>query len=131
MSMSDMRAAPELLDRAVRQASFLIRDEFALARAEMGEKMSMMARGATLIGAGALLIVPALVLLLLALSAVLIEEGGLEAWLANLLTGAAALVLGGILAWIGAGRFAAKRLAPRETIEEIRRDRAAVREMAR
>lgn len=131
MNMSDMRAAPELLDRAVRQASFLIRDEFALARAEMGEKMSMMARGATLIGAGALLIVPALVMLLLALSAVLIEEGGLEAWLANLLTGAAALVIGGILAWVGAGRFAAKRLAPRETIEEIRRDRAAVREMAR
>lgn len=131
MNMMDTRTVPQLLDTAVRQASNLIRDEFALARAEIAEKMEMMTRGATLIGIGAMLVLPALVMILLAIASLLVEEGGLEAWMANLLTGAAALVLGGILAWVGASRFAAKHLAPRETIEEIRRDRAAVREMAR
>lgn len=130
MSMADMRAAPELLERAVRQASNLMSDEFALARAEVAEKMSMMARGATLIGVGALLIAPAVLMILLAISSLLIEKGGMEAWVANLVTGAGALIVGLLLAWVGAGRFAARRLAPRETLDEIRRDRAALREMA-
>lgn len=130
MSLMDTRNIPELLEHALEQASVLLSNEIALARAELSEKASLAARGVVMIAVGALLALPALVMILLAIASALVDAGW-EPWLANLVTGAGALVFGGIVAWIGASRFSAKRMTPRATIDEIRRDRAAVREMAR
>lgn len=130
MNGAETRSIRELLDSAVRQASDLFRNEAALARAEMSEKAAIAGKGVAMVGAGALVLIPALVMVLLAVAALLIDRG-LQPWLANLLTGAGALLIGACLAWAGASRFSAKRLTPRATLEEVQRDRAAVREMAR
>ncbi|HMN70590.1 MAG TPA: phage holin family protein [Rhodoblastus sp.] len=131
MSTIETRSIPELLENAVRHASELFTDEVALLRAEISEKLSLAGKGAVMIGVGAALVVPALVLILLSIAALLTERGGLAPWLADLVAGAGALLVGALFAWIGASRLSAKRLAPRETMEALRRDRIAVKEMVR
>ena len=83
-----------------------------------------------MIAFGGLLLMPALVVILIAIATLLIGRG-LEPWTAYLATGAGALIVGGLLAWMGGRRFSAEGLKPRATIEEIRRDRNAVKEMVR
>lgn len=130
MSTLETRSIPELLENALQQASLLFSDEIALMRAEISEKAAMIGRGVALMAIGAMLVLPALVMILLAIAAAL-GRAGFEPWVANLATGAGALLLGAIFAWIGASRLSARRLAPRETLDEIRRDGTALREMAR
>ena len=130
MSSADARSIPQLLDHALRQASELFSEEIALARAELSEKVARAGRGATMIAFGGLLAMPAIVVILIAI-AMLLVGWGVEPWTAYLATGVGTLVLGVLLAWLGARRFSAEKLKPRATIEEIRRDRNAVREMVR
>ena len=127
---TETRSIPDLLDNALRQASSLIGDEIALARAEMSEKLANASRGAAMIACGAFLATPALVVILLAIAALLVDRG-FAPWSANLLTGIVALVVGGLVSWAGANKFTAKELMPRATMDEIRRDRVAVKEMVR
>ena len=126
----ETRKITELLEHALQQASVLLGNEIALARAEIAEKVSIAGRGVAMVAIGALLISPALVVILLAIAALLVDAGW-KPWQANLATGGGVLVIGFLVAWFGASRFSAKHMAPRETIDEIRRDRAAVREMTR
>ena len=130
MSSVDARSIPQLLDHALRQASELFSEEIALARAELSEKVASAGRGAAMIAFGGLLLAPAIVVILIGLATLLIGRG-VEPWTAYLATGGGALALGALLAWTGARRFSSEGLKPSATIEEIRRDRNAVKEMVR
>jgi hypothetical protein len=125
----DMRSISRLFGDALDNLSKLIRTEVQLARAEVTEKASKAAIGAGMLFGAMLLLIPALVLFLMALAAWLISLG-LSPVTAHFLSGCVALVISGIMAYLGYERLKPSSLTPRETIREVKRDIAAAKEMA-
>jgi hypothetical protein len=123
----DERGISDLVADAVNQFSKLIRNEMAIARAELSEKATEAGIGAGLVLGGALLLIPAIVLLLIALAAWLIELG-LSASVSHLIAGVIGLLISGVLAWMGKTKLSPDRLRPKHTIREVERDLAAVKE---
>jgi hypothetical protein len=130
MALQTNRSIPDLFSDAVGQLAKLIGNEFELARAELSEKARMAGNAAALIGAGAVVMIPALVLLLFAVAAALMHAG-LSDPVAYLLTGAAAAVLSAILIWVGLSRLSGDALKPNVTLEQVKRDQMAAKEMVR
>lgn len=122
------RSIPELFGEAVGQLAKLVGNEFALARAEVSEKMARASRAAAMIGAGAVIIIPALVLLLFAAAAALIRSG-LSDPVAYLIVGGGAAVLAGALVAVGIQRLSGDALKPSVTLEQVQRDKLAAKEM--
>jgi hypothetical protein len=128
MTSSTDRSIPELFGEAVGQLAKLVGNEFALARAELSEKMAQAGRAAAMIGAGAVLMIPALVLLLFAAAAALIRSG-LSDPVAYLIAGGGAAVLAGALIAVGLQRLSGDALKPSVTLEQVQRDKLAAKEM--
>jgi Putative Actinobacterial Holin-X, holin superfamily III len=123
------RSIPELFGEAVGQLAKLVGNEFALARAELSEKMAQAGRAAAMIGAGAVIMIPALVLLLFAAAAALIRSG-LSDPLAYLIAGGGAAIAAGALIAVGLQRLSGDALKPSVTLEQVQRDKVAAKEMA-
>jgi hypothetical protein len=130
MALQTSRSIPDLFSDAVGQLAKLIGNEFELARAELSEKARMVGNAAALIGAGAVVMIPALVLLLFAVAAALMHAG-LSDPVAYLLTGAGAAMLSAILIWVGLSRLSGDALKPTVTLEQVKRDQMAAKEMVR
>jgi hypothetical protein len=122
------RSIPELFGDAVGQLAKLVGNEFALARAELSEKMAQAGRAAAMIGAGAAIMIPALVLLLFAAAAALIRSG-LSDPVAYLIAGGGAAVVAGALIAVGLERLSSDALKPSVTLEQVQRDKLAAKEM--
>ena len=112
------------------QLAKLVGNEFALARAEMSDKVGQVGRAAAMIGAGAVVMVPALVLLLFAVAAALIK-GGLSDPVAYLCAGGGAAIIAGILVGIGLNRLSGDALKPSITLHQVEQDKLAAKEMVR
>jgi hypothetical protein len=130
MSAADLRSVPDLLGQALRQASALVSNEAALIRAELSEKTAQASRGASMIGAGAVLMIPALTLILFSVAGWIVARG-FEPWLAYFMTGGGAFVVAGVVIMVGMSRLSADNLTPDLTLDELRRDQAAAREIRR
>ena len=128
MTSPTERSIPELFSDAVGQLAKLIGNEFALARAELSEKMAQGGRAAAMIGAGAIIMIPALVLLLFAAAAALIRSG-LSDPVAYLIAGGGAAIVAGVLIAIGLKRLSGEALKPSMTLEQVQRDKLAAKEM--
>ena len=126
-SPSPQPSFSELIGDAINQFTKLIRNEVAIARAELTQKANEAAIGAALIVGGALLLIPSIFLLLIAFAASL-SAMGLSAPLSYLIAGLLGLVISGALAWIGKTKLSAEHLKPKHTIREVERDLAAIRE---
>jgi hypothetical protein len=122
------RSIPELFGEAVGQLAKLVGNEFALARAELSEKMAQAGRAAAMIGAGAVVMIPALVVLLFAAAAALIRSG-LSDPVAYLIAGGGAAILAGALIAVGLQRLSGDALKPSLTLEQVQRDKLAAKEM--
>lgn len=133
--MSDFRheleSLPELVSAALQQGSDLLRNEVALARSEVTEKIALVGRGGAMIMAGAILLTPALTLILFAIAVGVMGALDISPGTACLITGVGAAIIAGLIIWLGMGRFSAEELRPRATIDQMRRDGKAVREMVR
>ncbi len=127
---NNTRTIPELFTSVVSQLADLMRTEGLLARAEISEKMTLVAAGLGLIVGGAILLMPALVVLLEAAVAALVDNGYAPYWSA-LIVGGACLLLGLILLLIGVRRLRAGRLIPDKTIHQLQRDAATARSQVR
>jgi len=127
---NNTRTIPELFTSVVSQLVDLTRTEGLLARAEISEKMTLVAAGLGLIVGGAILLMPALVVLLEAAVAALVDNGYAPYWSA-LIVGGACLALGLILLLIGVRRLRAGRLIPDKTIHQFQRDAATARSQVR
>jgi protein-S-isoprenylcysteine O-methyltransferase Ste14 len=123
---ADHRPVSELFTDAINQFSELVRNEFALARAEIASKVSAAAVGIAMLGAAACLLVAAKVVLLVALAAWL-SQLGLSDPLSYLVAGVVALLISAGLAYFGIRRLNPSNLTPHRTIEQVQRDVAAVR----
>jgi hypothetical protein len=130
MNSQNSRSIPELFSDAVGQLAKLVSNEFDLARAELSEKASQVGRATAMIGAGAVILMPALVLLLFAVSAALIR-GGFSEPIAYLLTGAGAALVSGALIATGIKRLSGDALKPSVTLDQVKRDKIAAKEMVR
>lgn len=116
----------ELVSRAAEQISTLVRDELALARAEMMEKGKRAGTGAGLLG-GATVLALYGVGLLLALAVVALDLVW-ATWLAVLVVTVVVLGVAGVLALAGKGQF--KRAVPpvpSEAVESVAADVDAVK----
>lgn len=123
----DYRSTPGLFTDLFGQTTRLISSEFALARAEVSEKIAQAVAGFALIVGGAVFLIGAVNVLLAAAVTALIEAGIAAPW-ASLIVFAAAALIGGLLAWAGLGNLKTSRLAPRRTAEQVRRDAHLVKE---
>ena len=116
------RTVADIVRDLVTEASILLRKEIQLARSEVSEKTDQAVAGLLLLGAAVVLIIPALTILLGAAVAAIVDAGVVEARVAALAVGGAALVFGVALGWIGARAVTARRLAPRRTLQHVERD---------
>jgi len=130
MSLANSRSIPDLVSDAFAQLAKLVGNEFDLARAELADKANQVGRAAALIGAGAIILMPALVLLLFAVAAALIRAG-LSDPVAYLITGVGAAVVSAALIVTGLKRLSGDALKPSVTLEQVQRDKMAVKEMVR
>jgi hypothetical protein len=130
MSSPGSRSIPDLVSDAFAQLAKLVANEFDLARAELADKASQVGRAAALIGAGAVILMPALVLLLFAVAAALIR-GGLSEPVSYLITGAGAALVSAALIATGLNRLSGDALKPSVTLDQVQRDKVAVKEMVR
>lgn len=126
----DYRSISALLGDALSQFSKLFQSELDLAKAELGEKAQQIGMAVAMFAAGAVLIIPALVLALLALSAALIK-GGWSDPVAYLISAIVAAVIAAILFAVGMSKLDAKNLKPAETINQIEKDKEAVKGFVR
>ena len=123
----EMKPVSELVSDALAQFSRLMRNEVALARAEVTDKAQQVARAGAMLGIAAFVALPALVVLMLALAAFLYEQG--LAWsLAYLVTAVVGFVIAGILAMLGISRLKAQALLPNRTINQLHRDAATMKQ---
>jgi uncharacterized membrane protein YqjE len=129
-SKNDLRNLAALLGDALSQFAKLFQTEVDLAKAELGEKVQRAGSAFGFIAAGAVLIIPALVMALFALSAALIAAGWSQS-VAYLLAAILAFVIAGILFAVGISRLSARKLAPRETMRQLEKDKEVVKGMVR
>jgi hypothetical protein len=130
MSLPNNRSIPDLVSDAFAQLAKLVGNEFDLARAELSDKAAQVGRAAALIGAGAIILIPALVLLLLAVAAAL-THGGLSQPVSYLITAVGAALVSAALIMIGLNRLSGDALKPSVTLDQVQRDKVAVKEMVR
>ncbi|MEA2890265.1 MAG: hypothetical protein QOI05_1058 [Bradyrhizobium sp.] len=130
MSSPNNRSIPDLVSDAFAQLAKLVGNEFDLARAELSDKAAQVGRAAALIGAGAIILIPALVLLLFAVAAALIH-GGFSQPVAYLITAVGAALVSAALIMTGMNRLSGDALKPSVTLDQVQRDKVAVKEMVR
>ena len=120
---TNARPITDIFRDLLTQLTALLRNERELAQAEISEKIDQAARGLALMVGGAVLLIPALVVLLGA-AVFGIMQTGMEPYLAALIVGVAALVIGAGLVFAGKSSLQLGRLAPRRTIDQLRKDAA-------
>jgi Putative Actinobacterial Holin-X, holin superfamily III len=126
-----------LIASLTREVSNLIRQEVALARAEVSEKVGQIETGvASLAGGGGIMLVGLFFLaeaLVFGVAALLQlwTSAVIAAWLAPLLVGLVIVIVGWVLLAKGRRNLKARNLAPRRTAESLRRDEQLVEEHVR
>lgn len=133
MSSNDVsdQSLGDLAKRLSEQTSTLVRQELALARAEMQEKGKRFGVGGGLLGAGGLLGLYALGAFVAAVILVLIEAG-IDAWVSALIVAAVLALIAAVLALAGRKQVqTASPPTPEQAIETTRQDVEHVKERAK
>lgn len=112
----------ELFRQLAQDSATLVRQEVALAKAEIRENVKTVARNAAMIGAGAVLALLG-VLVLIACLVMVVGDALDEYWLGALIVGGLFLIIGGIMAKKALGSLKAESLAPEQTIETLKEDK--------
>ena len=126
----DLYTIPKLLGDAVEQLGKLVQNEARLARAELTQKITQAGIGAAYILGAALLCIPVLVVVLIAL-ALWLTQLGLSPVVAHLAAAACGAGISIVLALIGISRLKPENLKPKVTMQQVKRDVATAKEIAR
>lgn len=127
--IGEERSVTGLFTELTREMTSLIRHEIALARAEIGEKVSYAQSGVVFLAAGAMFAFSGFLVLLAC--AVIALSYVWPAWLAALTVGLVVTFLGLALLASGKSHLKAKNLKPTRTTESLRHDRQFVKEHVR
>jgi putative superfamily III holin-X len=126
----DDRSLGDLFADLVRELGELVRQEVQLAKAELRQNAAQAGRAiAALVVGGA--IVYGGVLALLAAAILGLGQAGLPWWLAALLVGVIVVVIGALVTARARAALQTTALAPQQTIETLKEDRAWVNEQIR
>lgn len=98
----------------------LVRQEVQLAKTEITQKVTGVAKNVGLLAAAGLFAFVAFETLIAALVLGLATK--LDAWLAALIVGLVLALIGGVLAFMGISAFKKAGIAPQETIETLQED---------
>jgi hypothetical protein len=120
------RSVAALLSDLASETGMLVRQEIALFKAELQEKLGRLGLGAGALAAGGLVAFSGWLVLLAA--AVLGLSNAVAPWLAALIVGVVALALGAALLFFGKSRIDAEALVLRRTLNSLRQDEAWIRE---
>ena len=123
------RSLGGLLAALARDSSLLLRQEMALARAEIIDRLGALGTGAGLVAAAGALAFAGLLYLMAAASiglAIVVRP-----WAAALIVGSSALLIAGLLAVVGRAKMRASSLVPARTIKTLRDDALWTREQMR
>ncbi len=119
----------ELVRQAAEQISRLVRDELALAKAEMTQKGKKAGVGAGLLGGGGVVALYGVAALLATVVLALAEA--MPAWLAALIVAVVLFATAGVLALLGRRQVQqATPPVPRETVRNVKADIDEVKERA-
>jgi len=110
----------ELLGDLTRESSNLIRQEVNLAKVEIKDKMSVLAKDVVKIAAGGALAYAGLIVLLIGIGHLL--DLLMPTWLAFTLVGAIVAGVGGFLAMSAVNALKQADLAPHQTVETLKED---------
>ena len=113
-----------------RESAALLRDEAALAKAEISEKISQVGSGiAALAAAGAVLFAGFLLVLFAVVGLVALALPEEQApWLAPLIVGLAVLVVGWFLLSVGRNKLQARKLKPSHSMRAVQHDAQVIKE---
>jgi hypothetical protein len=120
------RSVAALLSDLASETAMLVRQEIALFKAELREKLARLGQGVGALAAGGLVAFSGWLALLAA--AVLSLSNLVEPWLAALIVGVVVLALGAGLLFFGKSRLDADAVALRRTINSLREDEAWIRD---
>jgi membrane protein implicated in regulation of membrane protease activity len=123
------RSLSTLLSDLAGETVDLFRQELALFKTELQEKLSRAGIGAAALAAAALIAFSGWLFLLLA--AVFAFMIIVPAWAAALIVGVLVLAIAGVLALIGRSRMRADALTPERTLRSLRQDEAWIKERFR
>jgi len=129
-TQSDLGTISTLLGDALSQSAKLVQNEVDLAKAELGEKVQQIGWAIGFFAAAAVLVIPALVMALFALATTLMEAGWSQP-ISYLVSAIVAAGVAGVLFAVGVNRLDARNLAPRETMGQLEKDKATVKDMVR
>lgn len=132
MSMStDPRSVPTLISDLAQQVTTLMQTEVRLLRAEMSEKLGQLGSGAAEVAAGAICLLAALLVLLQALVVGVAQIGDMGVGWASLIVGVVIAVIGALLVKAGSSNLSPSNLAPERTQEQLKRDAQVAKEQVR
>jgi len=119
-----------LFGDALEQMGKLVQNETELAKAELSQKMNQAAMGVSYMAGAAILVIPVVVMLLLTL-ALWLADRGLSPALSHLIATGVGATIAAVLGAVGMKYLKPEELTPTVTIQQVERDVAAVKEMAR
>lgn len=119
--VQDMRSIADLLRDLGSDASLLVRQELALAKAEIQRNVQQSLQALIIMAAGGFIAFAALIVLLSAVIDGLVAAG-FERWLADVIVGGVMAVIGLVLVRSGQAALNATGLAPNRTAANLRRD---------
>lgn len=126
----DSESVTGLLGRLWRDTAALVQDEVDLAKAEVSEKTTRAAVSIGVIAIGGAVLLAGFVILLLAAVNALgpLLPADIAHWLAPAIVGLVVIVIGFVMVSGGVKALDMKELAPRRTMESLRRDTNMVKE---
>lgn len=131
VGQGDARSLGALFSDLTENMTLLLRQEVALARTELSEKVSQASRSAVSLVVGGVVVHMGVLVLLGALVFVLVQLAGLPIWAAALIVGVLVLIAGLIPLFAGLRGLRELELAPQRTIQTLKDDVQAVKETTR
>lgn len=117
----------ELLGQLANNSAALVRDEIALVRQEMGEKVNSFRSGVVTVAIGA--VIGLVAVLTLTAAAVIGLAHVIDAGYAALIIGGVFAIVGGIMVSTGLNRLKQTSLKPEQTIETLEEDKEWLKEL--
>ncbi|RRV07341.1 phage holin family protein [Pseudomonas sp. v388] len=114
-----------LLRQLAHEVPTLVTKEMALVKAELRESVQTAKQGAFAVGAGAIVMLGGLIMVLLA--GVYALSHVLDPWLAALIVGVAALVIGFFMVQAGNKKLEPSNLTPDRAASSLQKDKDAIR----
>ncbi|MCI8209817.1 hypothetical protein AUC61_09740 [Pseudomonas sp. S25] len=117
-------SALDLIRQLAHEVPALLSKELALAKAEVRESVQAAKAGVAAVGGGAVVMFAGLVIVLLA--AVYALANIMQPWLAALIVGVVAMVIGFIMIQSGKKQFDASNMTPERTVSSLQKDKDAI-----